>query len=972
LHILQFASLRYQMARKMNHPTTIELREFMTNTINKEVSIDRALHAKLYRSGVKEARSELDHLVGLAAVCTSAPCAVITLFDGEQLDITAQHGENRPDIDHLKAICHRIIDTRKGLVSNKTNQDCEIFLSQTSNHQFYLIAGVPIYAANRCIVGTILIFDHAARPERRSTTMETLASIAALTSDTMSKKSLIQKGETAFAILQKAQKLSRIAHFIFDPQTLKTVNVSKSLGDFYDGNSATDRNLEFSKFVQRLHPDDSEATKQKIQQHLACNKPLDIKFRVSSLKGTHRNIWLNAEPIGKNNNNNDLWIGIMQDITDQVRKEKELEENIAFRKAATDTALDCVITIDANSIIKAFNPAAEDVFEFSKEDIIGTPLADAIIPEELRNAHKTGMKRYLETGEHNVLGKRIEVEAVTKSGKRLPIELAITPFEVNGEKFFTAYLRDISERKAAETEIQESTVSLNHAKEEAEAANAAKSDFLATISHEIRTPLNGIIGGLSLIKEDLERTDHRSHAEVAYNSAEALLVLINDILDLSKAEAGKLEIENSDFNIKECVETAAELFRINAEEKNLQYSIEIPNTIDPWRVGDSGRIRQVLLNLISNAVKFTDDGKICIGLKSLDNNQIAISVKDTGIGIPTNHQDKLFNNFQQVDASYKRRFSGSGLGLAISKQLTELMDGRIHFQSTPKQGSTFTITLPLEIGVPPDQSEISEIEPESLSGSVLIVEDSATNALVARALLRLKGATVDHVADGLEAVAACRVRPYDLILMDLAMPQMDGFEATRKIRSSDTKNKETPILALTANVSEKDREKCLQTGMDDIVEKPINRKKFLNAVAQALGNTEVIQQNNQPEYESITIFDPSRFEIDWRDLPLSAQLDIVAIFIEETKGRQKDIAQAMLSQNWKVAQNEAHALKSSAGNIGAERLHLLAKRIENLIKDDQFDEAQTLTLKIPGVCHDTICQIEKHKLRLEERTTSHG
>ena len=960
------------MACKMKHPTTIELREFIMNTNDKDLSEERALHAKLYRSGIKEAESELEHLVELAAYCFSSPCAVITLFDGEQLDIAAQFGENQPDTNHLRAISCRIIDTDQYLVSDASKQDNETFSSQNAGHHFHLIAGVPIFAKKHCIVGAVLVFDYIARSERRSKTIEALDSIAALVGDTMNKRSLAQKGVTAFAILQKAQKLSRIAHFIFDPQTLKTVNISKSMGIFYDGNTATERNLDFSEFVNRLHPDDCEITKQKIHQNLASNKPLDIRFRVASTKNTYRNIWLNAEPIGENNNRNDLWIGIMQDITDQVRKEKALEENIAFRRAATDTALDCVITIDANSVIKAFNPAAEDVFGFSKENVIGTPLADAIIPEELRNAHHTGMKHYLETGKHNVLGKRIEVEAITKSGTRLPIELAITPFEVNGEKFFTAYLRDISERKAAETELQESAASLKHAKEEAEAANAAKSDFLATISHEIRTPLNGIIGGLSLIKEDLERTDHRSHAEVAYNSAEALLVLINDILDLSKAEAGKLEIENSDFNIKECVETAAELFRINAEEKNLQYSVEMPKTIEAWRVGDSGRIRQILLNLISNAVKFTDDGKINIYLQNLDNNQVAISVKDTGIGIPTKDQDKLFNNFQQVDASYKRRFSGSGLGLAISKQLAELMGGYIYFQSAPKQGSTFTITLPLEIGTPPDQNEVSELEPEYLSGSVLIVEDSATNALVARALLRLKGAVVDHVADGLEAVAACRVRPYDLILMDLAMPQMDGFEATREIRSSDTKNKLTPILALTANVSKKDREECLQAGMDDIVEKPINRKKFLNAIARALGNTQTPQQSCKQEYESITIFDPSRFELDWRDLPLSAQLDIVAIFIEETKGRQKDIAQAMLAQNWKVAQNEAHALKSSSGNIGAERLHLLAKRIEKLIQEGQFEEAQALTLKVPGICSDTISQIEKHQVRLEERASSHG
>ena len=625
-----------------------------------------------------------------------------------------------------------------------------------------------------------------------------------------------------------------------------------------------------------------------------------------------------------------------------------------------------------NANIKAFNPAAEETFGYEKDEVIGAPLAEAIIPEELRDAHNAGMKRYLNTGEHNVLGRRVEVEAITKTGARLPIELAITPFEVNGEKFFTAYLRDISERKAAENEIEESAAHLRSAKDEAEAANAAKSDFLATISHEIRTPLNGIIGGLSLIKDELERTDHRGHAEVAYNSAEALLVLINDILDLSKIEAGKLEIESSDFDLRDCVESAAELFRANAEEKNLEFILDIPADLNQWRIGDSGRIRQVLLNLISNAIKFTDTGKIVVSLSETDSEQVALTVSDTGIGIQRKHQDKLFMSFQQVDASYKRRFSGSGLGLAISKQLVELMGGTIHFSSEANKGSIFTMALPLKIGAAQELTCAQEIEPDQLAGNILIVEDSATNALVARALLRLKGAKVDHVSDGAEAVAACRVRPYDLILMDLAMPEMDGFEATREIRASNAVNKDTPIVALTANVSASDRRECKKAGMNDLVEKPINRKKFLTTVAEWLGDSPHIDSSDEADFDSIVVFEPSRFETEWRDLPISAQLEIVTIFIEETKGRQKDIAQAILKQDWRTAQNEAHALKSSAGNIGAERLHLLAKRIEALLKARNFEGAANLTLRVPSVCKDTIKSIEKQHAHLNEKVQANG
>jgi|GEM_PF-3731162 len=961
------------MARKMKRPLAKELRDVMRQGDKSRDNAQCSLSIRMLRSGLQDAQKELRHLARLAAQTISAPTAFIALVDDDTLDYGAQIGAKDVNDDFSKTLCQKIIETGDKVVIPDTLKERvfpEIETSEKLKSRFAV--GVPITTSEGYQVGAVCVLDNVAQPEPTKKMIEALRSIAVLAGEAMHKRSLTQKGETAFAILQKAQKLSRIAHFVFDPVSFKTISISKSLGVFYDDDGDTERQLDFSKFIERLHPEDAGQVQHVIGLSVKKNDPIDIKFRVEGHKGVYRDIWLNAEPLDINEDQTAPWIGIMQDITDQVRKEQVLEENIAFRHAATDTALDCVITIDASATIQAFNPAAERTFGYAQDEVIGAPLAETIIPEELRSAHKAGMKRYLETGEHNVLGKRVEVEAITKTGMRLPIELAITPFRVKNEKFFTAYLRDISERKAAESEIEESAAHLKMSKEDAEAANAAKSDFLATISHEIRTPLNGIIGGLSLIKDDLERTDHRSHAEVAYNSAEALLVLINDILDLSKIEAGKLEIEKTDFDLRDCVESAANLFKANAEEKGLEFLVEIPNDLNRWRIGDSGRIRQVLLNFISNAVKFTDKGNVVVSVAHIDKEQVALNVSDTGIGVPLKHQDKLFMNFQQVDASYKRRFSGSGLGLAISKQLAELMGGDIHFSSKEKKGSTFTMTLPLKIGNAQENTYAQEVEPDHLKGNILIVEDSATNALVARALLRLKGAKVDHVSDGAEAVAACRVRPYDLILMDLAMPEMDGFEATREIRSSNAVNKETPIVALTANVSERDRCNCKDAGMNDLVEKPINRKKFLNTVAEWLGDSENTDNEEETDFDSIIVFDPTRFETEWRDLPLSAQLEIVSIFIEETKSRQKDIAQAMLKQDWRTAQNEAHALKSSAGNIGAERLHLLAKKIEAQLKASQNDAAATLTLRVPSVCAATIECIEKKHAYLNEKVQSNG
>ena len=962
------------MARKMKRSLASDLRTMMLETTDHRHDAQRSLTVRMLQAGLSDAQEELDHIVRLAAHAFAAPVAVVTLIDEKDVHYAAKIGLEADGTPREEAICSHVIESDELFIVPDAAQDPRVAhlpdVAGPPHMRFY--AAAPIVAEGGGAVGTVCVLDTAPRPAAAPEDFRILLSLAALAREALNKRSLRQKGETAFAILQHAQKLSRLAHFVFDPVELKTISISKSLGVFYDGDGKTERRLDFEEFVRRLHPEDAARVQSKIARGVLKKSVIDIKFRVGTHKGAYRHIWLSAEPLDMERAAPSPWIGVMQDITAQVVREQDLKENVALRRAATDTALDCVITIDAEARIKAFNPAAERTFGYAKKEVIGAPLADAIIPEELRAAHNAGMKRYLETGEHNVLGKRIEVEAVTKSGARLPVELAITPFEVNGEQYFTAYLRDISERKAAEEEIRDASARLQAAKEEAEAANAAKSDFLATISHEIRTPLNGIIGGLSLIKEELERTDHRSHAEVAYNSAEALLVLINDILDLSKIEAGKLEIENTDFDIRECVEEAAELFKTNAARKGLDFNVRIGTDLRRWRVGDPGRIRQVLLNFISNAVKFTDRGGVTVSLEERDGDQLVFSVADTGIGIRKADQESLFKSFQQVDASYKRRFGGTGLGLAISRQLADLMGGDIHFSSQEGKGSTFAMTLPLEIGAEQKRSCINETEPERLNGRILLAEDSATNALVARALLRLKGAQVDHVSDGAEAAAACRAHPYDLILMDLAMPEMDGFEATRDIRGSDNINKETPIVALTANVSERDRRNCLDAGMNDLVAKPVDRKKFLNTAAKWLVRNEADDAETAQDLNAITIFDPSRFEADWRDLPLSAQAEIVAIFMEETRERQSQIAGAILTGDWRAAENQAHALKSSAGNIGAERLYYFAGKIENLLQQSRTDDAASWALRLPDVCRDTIDSIERQHARLNGEGSADG
>lgn len=523
---------------------------------------------------------------------------------------------------------------------------------------------------------------------------------------------------------------------------------------------------------------------------------------------------------------------------------KRSTENDAILRAVAASSLDALITIDWEGLIVEFSPVAESMFGYKRDEVLGMSVAEVVIPPRLRQAHNDGMNRFHKEGTGPVIGNRIEVPAIRRNGEEFPAELTVVHFDVGNRKLFTAFVRDITVHKRHEEQLQ-------HAKKLAEEASQAKSRFLATMTHELRSPLTTVLGAIDLLMDSKLDPLQERHAQMARSSGESLLALISDILDFSRIESGKIELQLTDLELRPLIDQVKIAGLAKADSKGISMQAFVSDDVPDIISCDPIRLRQVLVNFIDNAIKFTDKGQVSLSVTVLAIDQEAVelqfSVKDTGVGIPQNKADSVFNEFYQIDDSDSTLYSGAGLGLSIVKLIAEKMQAQVGVKSTEGKGSHFWMNLRAAYTQRPDvNAEIPDnrVPEHGISANsntclkaqsrVLLAEDAKPNQLIIQTFLEAAGYAVTTVSNGQEAVEAVRNHQFDLILMDLRMPLMDGVDATRIIRSEGNKPEDLCIIALTANALQEDIDRCMEAGMNDYLTKPIRKADFLRKLASYL------------------------------------------------------------------------------------------------------------------------------------------
>jgi len=849
-------------------------------------------------------------------------------------------------------------------------------------------------------------------------------------------------------------------------------------GHFKRINPAFERVLGFTReellerpFIDFVHPHDKAQTLAELDRLSEGAPSIRFENRYRCKDGGFKWLSWTSTPVLEDGR----LYAVARDISEQKRSEQELRDSELRMRLIVDTALDGFLTMDDGGSIIDWNARAEEIFGWSRNEALGRPLHETVIPHRYREIFLKGLEQFLATGEGRLMHNRFELTALHRDGHEFPVEYTIFPVRINDGYIFSGFVHDISRRRQREEELQ-------RAKEQAEAANQSKSNFLANISHEIRTPMNAIIGLTELVLDGKLAPLQREYLTIVQQSGESLLTLINGILDFSKIEAGKLELEQKEFDLGETIGNTMKSLAMRAHDKGLQLNWYCEPDVPQVVVGDLARLRQVIVNLVDNAVKFTEQGEVLLnvacearGSQTVD---LHFQVVDTGIGIPLEKVEAVFEAFEQADTSTTRKFGGTGLGLSISSRIVERMQGRIWVESRERGGSTFHFTArfgcpPAERHAPTGDRDLQELRVlivdghstsrriltdtlaargfsvtsstsgdealESLANAaesstsydvvvcdagspefgcseltrqlatdprlgqpgvvllitatqlehmpryeqwgavsiltkpvkpaellqalsatpvgtmetrsavvpadtadtrpvnILLAEDSPANQKLAVGLLDKHGHKVVVVENGREALDELKSRQFDLVLMDVQMPGMDGLEATAAIRRTERDTGEhIPIVAMTAHALAGSRADFLAAGMDAFIAKPIRPQELYDTITRL--TADVRSEDVAPQTGDVRLDWTSGLAAAGGDRELLKQ--VVAAFLQQRGELLREFERGVTTGDVSVLKRPIHTMHGALSNFGASGVLELAERIRQMMKNHNTEAAQ--------------------------------
>lgn len=633
--------------------------------------------------------------------------------------------------------------------------------------------------------------------------------------------------------------------------------------------------------------------------------------------------------------------------------EKRVDARTRELEATFENVAQGVVLLGPDQQVVISNQKAKELLDAETDEALQHELNEVCSAAHANLA--TSERRHLPTG-------TTRTDIIRNSGRHVEVRQTRLP---DGGAVLT--ISDVSALKKRQVELETATNAAN-------AANEAKSRFLSTMSHEMRTPLNGIIGALELVKKTSMTEDQAQLIELAGKSSEALLVQINDVLDFSKLEAEKFELTHESFDLIRTVTSVRDIVRSQAEHRKNKLIIDIAPDVARHVIGDAVRLRQILLNLVSNANKFTRDGAISINVRVAGGTSqtplIELAVKDTGVGIAPEKLGSLFKEFSMIESEYKRSGGGTGLGLAISKRLTEAMDGEIAVESSVGVGSIFRLCIPFSVAdLASEAGEADEDETERPSKRlrILLVDDNSTNRLVGSRLLESVGHTVTTANDGRQAVALVEQGSFDVVLMDVSMPEMDGLEATAEIRKLAKPVSSVPVIALTANAVIGDRERFLAVGMNDYVSKPFRLRDLQERLSKHTSPHPRSVACTSTSHESISL-DAALPLIDDKELDaLAAETSeeivaaIVDEFVKELCQHRANLKAASAGQDHSAVEKLCHAISGASRSVGASRLAKIARGIELACAAPEVISLGKAVDNIDSVIDETLNEFKKRQ-----------